>query len=120
MDKWRLPTEREQALMEAILSLEFDGRDEVASQIRGARVADDCGCGCGSFAIEQRPATPLVPVDGPTAEMFGTDDADQLVGLFVMVKGGHVEYVECYGLATDPVSLRRPESLRPESLGPPS
>ena len=113
------PTERELALIEALLGFEFDGHDEVASQIRGTRVADDCGCGCGSFAIERRPEPLRVTVDGPTHEWFGRDDAGNLVGLFIMVKDGYVEYVENYGLETVPVSLPTPESLRPESVGPP-
>jgi hypothetical protein len=111
MDEWREQTERDRAVLEVVLQSRFPGRDEITSQLIGALVASDCGCGCGSFKPEPRANFLSVPVEGPVGDIYGRDDAGNLVGLFVLVTGGRVQYVECYGLECDPVSLPRPESL---------
>lgn len=94
-----------------MLMAEFPGRDEVADQLRGATVRDDCVCGCGSFAIVPDESKPKAPIDGVVFEAAGKDQTDNDVGVFIMVRNGLVEYVECWGLTTDPAGLPRPESL---------
>jgi hypothetical protein len=111
-EEWREQTQRERQVVETILLADFPGRDEVGKQLRGARVRDDCECGCGSFAVEQRQGMPSAPESGALLNVEGEDDNGTLVGLFIMVREGYVEYVECYGLARSPVSLPLPKSLR--------
>jgi hypothetical protein len=112
MHEWRDPTDRERETIEAVLTFDFVGRDEVAAQIRGARVADDCGCGCGSFAIEKRAGQLPAPTKGPVVDLVGRDETGVEVGLFIMVRDGYAEYIECYGLSADPLGLPDPETLR--------
>lgn len=112
MHEWRAPTDRERATIEAVLTFDFVGRQEVSAQILGARVADDCTCGCGSFAIEKRPGRLAAPGNGPVLDLVGRDETGVEVGLFIMVREGYVQYVECYGLSADPVGLPDPQTLR--------
>ena len=111
MDEWREPNGRERAVIDAALAFNFVGRDELATQLVGARVTDDCVCGCGSFRVERRPGTLPSPADGVALETLGRDDAENEVGLFIKVEGGYVAYVECWGLGFDPIGLPKPESL---------
>ena len=111
MAEWRAQTPREQELLEAALQFDFLGRAEVAAQVTGARVSEDCGCGCGSFKVEVPSGSPTVPAGGSVGDVYGRDDAGTLVGLFFYVAGGFVRYVECYGLDGNPVSLPQPTSL---------
>ena len=110
--QWRDTTSSERELIETILLADFSGREEIAQQLRGARVRDDCACGCGSFAVQPTTDSARTRTSGVVFEAEGKDDADNLVGLFVMVRDGLVEYIECWGMATNAASLPRPDTLK--------
>ena len=110
--QWRDTTSSERELIETILLADFSGREEIAQQLRGARVRDDCACGCGSFAVQPTTDSARTRTSGVVFEAEGKDEADNLVGLFVMVRDGLVEYIECWGMATNAASLPRPDTLK--------
>jgi hypothetical protein len=108
---WREQTDRERELIETMLLADFAGRDEIATQLRGARVRDDCECGCGSFRVEPGDSRASVE-NGVAFDAAGMDDGGNEVGLFLMMRDGFVDYVECWGFTGVPFSLPLPSSLR--------
>lgn len=110
--RWRDQTERERELLEAILLADIPEPAAVAAQARNAEVATNCGCGCGSFQLRPRPSKPAGALKNAVLEGHGLDDAGNEVGLALFARDGVLDFVECYALAVDPMSLPRPETLR--------
>lgn len=110
--RWRDQTERERRLLEAISRADIPEPAAVAAQARGAEVATNCQCGCGSFQLRPLPSEPTEALKNAVYEGSGLDDAGNEVGLALFARDGILEFVECYALAVDPVSLPRPDTLR--------
>ncbi|QYJ04509.1 hypothetical protein KUV85_02170 [Nocardioides panacisoli] len=82
-------TDRERAVLDALLAGEFEGAGAMREQRQAARVVGVCGCGCPSidFAVFSGVGMTVL-VD---ANVVGTDD-----GLFLFAMGdqlGGIEYV---------------------------
>jgi hypothetical protein len=83
-------TDRERAVLDALLSVDFDGVDELREQASSVVVSGGCGCGCPSIDF-QHPATPPGMQVQTSASIAGTND-----GLFVFTEGtwlGGIEYM---------------------------
>lgn len=48
-------TERERAVLHALLSVDFEGVEELRKQAKTARVVGTCGCGCPSIDFDKAP-----------------------------------------------------------------
>ncbi len=113
-DHWRPQTEQEREIISTLLLADFEGRDQVADQIRGARVSSDCGCGCGSlkFQIDRASTAPANVLSATPLDTQGLDAAGNLVGAFFFVRDGFVEYLEFWSLTGVDIGLPVASTLR--------
>lgn len=99
-------TEREREILELLLSVEFDGIEELRAQVPHARAARwDCGCASFNLVVDQTNAPRSTISRSPLSEARSReqDDADQFYELLLWVNEGWlsgveiVDYVEKHG-----------------------
>lgn len=82
-------TDRERAVLDALLAVDFEGCEAVRQQASSVRVVDACACGCPSIDFHKAPGVGINPV--ANAEVAGTLDT-----VFLYLLGdrlGGIEYV---------------------------
>lgn len=82
MTGWREPTAEERELLRVILLADSPERDTLRSQIWDVRVADDCGCGCGSLRFEVDSSRPRLP-RGWLLQFTGEADIGSAFGIYL-------------------------------------
>lgn len=86
----RALTERERAVLDAMLSVDFDGVDGLRREAEQATVVGGCGCGCPSIDFyKQVGAGMRVRVNAATPGHFD--------GLFLYTVGGRLGGIEWVG-----------------------
>lgn len=101
----RALTERERAVLDWLLSAEFEGADAIREEAKSARVIGTCGCGCPSidFARDESGMNAVV-----NAEVLGTNDS-----LFLYLLRGHLGGIEYCRIDEEmPSELPEPDRLR--------
>lgn len=104
-------TRREREVLDALLSVEFDGVEELRAQATSATVVGGCGCGCPSIDFTKERGTGLrIRVN---AAIQGTHD-----GLFLFMLAGKLGGVEYVGVSPegDPQELPDPSALVIEAV----
>lgn len=104
-------TQRERDVLDALLSLEFEGVTELRLQAKRALVVGVCGCGCPSIDFYKEPGVGMrVRVN---AAIRGTND-----GLFLFTLGDKLAGIEYAGVADegDPPELPDPSLLIREAV----
>jgi hypothetical protein len=102
----RALTDRERSVLDALLSIEFDGAESLRRQAASARVVGECGCGCPSVDFHREPGLGMqVRVN---ASILGTND-----GLFLYQVGNRLGGIEYVGISDegDPDELPSPDLL---------
>ena len=81
-------------MLDALLSVEFKGVEELRAQAQHATVVGGCGCGCPSIGFYKEPGAGMsVRVN---AAIQGTND-----GLFLFTLGGRFAGIEYAGVSGD-------------------
>lgn len=104
-------TPREREVLDALLSVEFDGVEELRTQATSATVVGGCGCGCPSIDFTRERGTGMhIRVN---AAIQGTHD-----GLFLFMLGGKLGGIEYVGVSQegDPQELPDPLALIVEAV----
>lgn len=89
----RALTDRERAVLDALVSVDFEGADDIRAQAASVRVVRTCDCGCPSVDFRIAPGVGLHPV--VEADVAGTRDT-----VFLYLLGGQlggIEYVNVLG-----------------------
>ncbi|WIM92522.1 hypothetical protein ACTOB_004465 [Actinoplanes oblitus] len=108
----RALTERERAVLDALLAVDFEGVEELRRQAAEAQVVGACGCGCPSVDFQDGVGM-TVRVDGAVR---GTYDA-----LFLYTFGdGRLGGIEWAGVEAKPAEFPPPELLDISVPPPPS
>jgi hypothetical protein len=100
-------TDRERAVLDALLAVDFPGADVLRRQIPSALVARTCVCGCPSIDFAHPPAGPNVHVVA-NAKVSGSADE-----LFLFTSDGWLGGIEWVGYSAEkPEALPAPELLQ--------
>lgn len=102
-------TERERAVLEALLAVDVDGVDELRRQVDALRVVDTCDCGCPTIHFTTEPQDGVVSW-GHWAE------APQVA--ILLTRGGRLQGVECVGTQEPPPSEMPDPATMVVSLDP--
>ena len=87
-------TGRERAVLDALLSVNFDGVEELRSQAEQVTVVGTCGCGCPSIDFYNEPGQGMhVRVNAATQSQFD--------GLFLYTVGGRLGGIEWVGTSDE-------------------
>ena len=87
-------TDRERAVLNALLSVDFAGVEELRKEAGHAVVVDRCGCGCPSIDFYKQPGQELeVRVNAVTQGHFD--------GLFLYTLGGRLGGIEWVGTSDE-------------------
>jgi hypothetical protein len=100
-------TQRERAVLDALLSVDFPDVEALRAQARDVEVVGVCGCGCPSIDFRKEPGLGLhVRVNAAVAG--GSFD-----GLFLFTLGDHLGGIEYVGNSgeKDPTELPQPALL---------
>jgi hypothetical protein len=106
-------TGTEWALVQLLLSHDFDGVDGLRLQVPDARVVPGCRCGCGTIDFvsgetEARLPSSLVPVEGTVLSA----DGEPTGGLLLFVRDGQLVSFEVYSYGHEPLQMPPPERVR--------
>jgi hypothetical protein len=113
-------TSRERAILDFLLTAEFEGRGALRAQVDHACVTGRCPCGCATvdLTIDRTVAPPAQVAERMVAEAMSRDDE---YGLLLFVDDGYLSSVEIYGNAAEPPPEFPPPSAFLAPLGhPPS
>ncbi len=96
----------DRALLDGILSLDFEGVQALRQQARGVRAAPGCTCGCGSLALfvdgDAPPSMARSPI--PAEGVLRSADGEGMGGLLLFLDCGRLSYLEVYSYL-DPLPL---------------
>ncbi|GAA4608071.1 hypothetical protein BJY16_006655 [Actinoplanes octamycinicus] len=107
----RALTERERAVLDALLAVDFEGVEELRRQAAGALVVGTCACGCPSIDFQDGVGL-TVRVDATVRGGY-----DQL---FLYTFGERLGGIEWAGVAERPAEFPPPERLEISVPPPPS
>jgi hypothetical protein len=93
----RALTDRERAVLDALLAVEFEGVAALREQARTARVVGMCDCGCPSITFETMPGLGMWIV--VNAGVRGSAD-----GLFLFTRGDRLGGIDYLCGSEEPVS----------------
>jgi hypothetical protein len=98
-----VPIERDTLL--AILNhADFEGRDELISQVDAASVDGYCGCGCATVSLLVKPDAPRAPTaPNPVPNEAKVFDAEgvEVGGILIFVLDGYLSFLEIYDYFED-------------------
>lgn len=98
-------TQRERAVLDHLLSVDFEGVEELRQQAASVVVNGDCACGCPSIDFAHPDVGPgLTPV--ANAQIMDTDDT-----LFVFTQGPWLAGIEYVAIDEPPATLPDPAAL---------
>lgn len=93
VEEFRAPTPAERAVVEFLTSVGVPGADRLRAQQDGMRVATNCMCGCGSFAI--RTPSPFVGDAAlPSIALPSSWSAGDAIEMALLTRGGQMVGVE--------------------------
>ncbi len=103
----------ERALLDGLLSFDFEGVATLREQALGVRVAPGCTCGCGSLDLLVNETSSRSTASSPIpAEAAVLDDAgEEIGGLLLFLDAGRLSYMEVYSYF-DPLPLPLVEHVR--------
>ena len=113
-------TSPERAILDFLLTAEFQGRAALRAQADHARVTGRCSCGCATvdLTVDRTAAPPAQVSERMVAEAMSSNGE---YGLLLFVVDGYLSSVEIYGNAAQPPPEFPPPSAFAEPLGhPPS
>jgi hypothetical protein len=113
-------TSPERAILDFLLTAEFQGRAALRAQVDHARASGRCPCGCATvdLAVDRTAAPPAQVSERMVADAMSRDGE---YGLLLFVDDGYLSSVEIYGNVADPPPEFPPPSEFLEPLGhPPS
>ncbi len=100
-------TDSERALLDAFLSHDFRGVEELRTQVGRLRGSSGCTCGCGTLDLHVPDTLPRSSADGPVP-VEGTvvsADGQPTGGLLLFVEDGRLSGLEVYSLTDDPLPM---------------
>jgi hypothetical protein len=92
---------------------DFKGRDELLSQVNGARVVGRCGCGCATVTLAVDSSRPEATIESPIpseATVVGSD-GQGIGGVLLFVADGRLSELEIYSFDEDPIEQFPPVEL---------
>lgn len=102
------PTEDERALLDALLSHDFPGVNELREQAQTVKANRGCTCGCGTIdfvpdadPLPRSEAASPVPVEGVMKDA----DGNAVGGLILFVENGTLSSLEIFDYGTGPLPL---------------
>jgi hypothetical protein len=95
-------TYREREVLDALLSIDFEGVETLRDEARSARVVGRCACGCPSIDFRQGGGMEIL-VNGGVVGSFD--------GLFLYSLDGHLGGIEWVSGGGDPTELPEPARL---------
>ncbi|KON75094.1 hypothetical protein ACIOWF_05630 [Cellulosimicrobium cellulans] len=95
-------TDREREVLDALLSVDFEGVERLRDEARSARVVGRCACGCPSIDFRQGGGMEIL-VNGGVVGSFD--------GLFLYSLDGHLGGIEWVSGGDDPTELPEPGRL---------
>jgi hypothetical protein len=110
----------QRALLDFLLTADFEGREEVRKQADTIRTAgSSCDCGCPSFHLNPESHLPAAAVQKTVVvDAHGRDPGGNLVGVLLFVVDGYLAELEVFGYeSSDFAGLPRPESLKISEWG---
>lgn len=113
---WRLLTDRERALLRAIVDQPFPGSRDLLAQVEVAEAQQGCDCGCGTInlRVDQASASKiplkssLAPCEAEVLSPTGALEG----GLILFVRDGYLACLEIYSHG-EPVALPSVDRIRP-------
>lgn len=112
-EPWRETTASEAALLAAAVDGDWEGANELRSQLPGLLARSGCSCGCGSIELrpwQDRPASRAsspVPREGIVLDATG----GVVGGLLLFLRNGLLQSLEVYSYG-DPLPMPVPERVR--------
>ena len=112
-------TSPERAILDFLLTAEFQGRAALRAQADHARVTGRCSCGCATvdLTVDRTAAPPAQVSKSMVAEAMSSDGE---YGLLLFVDDGYLSSVEIYGNVAEPPPEFPPPSAFVEPLGAPA
>ncbi len=96
-------TEVEVSAIGAVLSVDFDGVDQLREQISAiSSVRSSCECGCGTISLDvdrqRAPASTFQGSQAPVEALFSPveDGAEHSAGLLLWIRDGYLDELEVY------------------------
>ena len=116
---WRLLTDRERALLRAIVDQPFPESQDLLAQVEGAEAQQGCDCGCGTINLRvDRAAARLVALKSSLApgeaEVLSEAGASE-GGLILFVRDGYLSCLEIYSHG-EPAALPPVDRIRPHVI----
>ena len=90
----RALSDREVAVLSALLARPFEGRDELREQARTARAAPGCDCGCPTIAISVDRTLPRARVRSSVAIEGRWDAQPAPIEVLLFVRDGYLASME--------------------------
>ena len=106
-------TAKESALLDALLSEDFDGVEALRVQAASVLARSGCSCGCGTIELVPQGDPPLseavspVPVEGTATDGAGGPNG----GLLLFVREGLLNSLEIYSFGEEPLPLPDPSRV---------
>ena len=99
--------DEEKAVLEALLSLEFEGAQELRAQLATVKLVGQCECGCATIELDvdrahapQAAIEGLVPAEG-SVRRPGSDEVQG--GIILFASNGYLSALEIYNFDDEPI-----------------
>jgi hypothetical protein len=108
-------TDSERALLDAFLRYDFQGVEELRTQVGQLRASSGCTCGCGTLDLHIDDVLPRSSGDGPVpveGTVVSADGQPTGGGLLLFVEDGRLSGLEVYSLTDDSLPMPDLEHVR--------
>jgi hypothetical protein len=101
--------ETERSVLDALLSHEFDGVEELRKQATGIRAVSSCGCGCGSIGLVHeggyRPPRDSGVTLASTEGTILNDSGESIGWIILFLREGLLDDLEVSSFSGEPLAM---------------